>query len=166
MAQGTAKIFLETSNYIRDKTVDIDGGSWKIMLCSDPISALLVGETTPKRDVGNINEVAATGGYTPDGGIALTLDVSEAAGLFTFKVNTTTHPSGIISWTKAASSPIDIKSAVLYDDAAANDECIAFWDMTTNGGTTPLSLVAVSIDLKLGAAGGNAGEMFTWQINN
>ena len=136
------------------------------MLCSDPITALLVGETTPKRDAGNINEVAATGGYTPDGGIALTLDITETGGLYTFKVNTTTHTDGKISWTKQAGSPANIKSAVLYDDAATNDECVAFWDMTTNGGITPVSLVAVSIDLKLGDAGGNAGEMFTQRINN
>ncbi len=165
MAQGTAKIFLKTLDYIREKTVDLDAGTWQIMFCTDPITALLVGETTPKRNSGNITEVSAGGGYSAKG-IALTMDISESAGLYTFKVNTTTHTDGKISWTKQAGSPTNIKSAVLFDDAATNDECIAFWDMTTNGGTTPLSLVAVSIDLHLGNAGGNNGEMFTWQINN
>ncbi len=165
MAQGTAKIFLKTRDYISEKTVDIDAGTWQMMLCSDPITALLVGETTPKRNAGNITEVSAGGGYSA-GGIVLTLAITETGGLYTFKVNTTTHTDGKLSWTKQAGSPTDIKSAVLFDNAASNDECIAFWDMTTNGGTTPLSLVAVSIDLHLGNSGGNDGEMFTWQINN
>lgn len=165
MAQGTNAIFYKASDYIRDAVVTLDGGTWAVILCSDPVSALLVSETTPARGSTNINEVLQSGSYTTNG-IALTMDVSEASGLYTFKVNTTTHSGGTLPWSVQSGSPTNIKSAVLIDFASSptSNAAVCFWDMTEDGGSTAISLASRDINLNLGASGGNAGEIFTIQV--
>ena len=159
MAQGTTEAFEALAGYLRDKDVDIAGGTWKCALLSDPITALLDSETTPALGSTNCNEVTAGGGYTAKG-IALTLDNTDAGGVVTMKLNTTTHADGKITWTAAAGSPTDIKSALIYDDAATTPADAAAWfaDLTADGGTTPISLVAGNVSITFGS-GGNPGEI-------
>lgn len=166
MAQGTFLLFNKFEDYKRDQVVGLEGGSWKVALCSDPVTSLLVSETNPALGSTNINEVSAGGGYT-SGGIALTLASTDTAGLYTFALDTGTHSGGTLAWSSAAGSPTNIKSAVLYDDAATSpaNAAAGYWDMTTDGGTTPLDLTAVDINLNAGANGGNAGEIFVTETN-
>ena len=168
MAQGTGKVFDALVNYSRENLVDYESAGWAMILCSDPITALLVGETNPARGSTNITEVSAGGGYST-GGIALTLDNTETGGVLTMKLNTSTHSSGILAWSKAASSPTDIKTAVLIDKNSISpgptDAAVKFWDLPEDGGTTPHSLVAVDINLTCGL-GGVVGELLTIQTVN
>ncbi len=163
MAQGTFKLFNKFQNYVRGGIVDINGGAWRIILCSDSIADLTVTEVNPARGSTNITDFSTGGGYTTKG-IALTTANTDVTSTFTFGVDTGTHADGIIAWSKAASSPTDIKSAVLYDDNATSpvDAAIGFWDMTEDGGTTALSLVAVDVNLVLDL---NSGKIFTWSVN-
>ncbi len=161
MARGTGAIFNQAISYIRDGDVDMDAGTWRMILCEESIVSLTIAETNPALGSTNITEVANGGGYAT-GGIALTLDNSESGGVLTVKLNTTTHTGGVLAWSKAGSSPTNIKSAVLYDDAATTpaNAAVAFWDVTEDGGTTAVSLQAVDIDLITGD-GATAGDLFT-----
>lgn len=167
MAQGTFLLFNAINNYRDTGVVDLLGGTWRVILCSDPVTSLLVSETNPAKGSTNINEVTNGGGYST-GGILITTDNTDTGGVFTFKLNTTTHPSGVLAWTLGAGSPTNIKSAVLYDDAATSpvDAAVGFWDMTEDGGTTALSLVARDINLNVGAADSQPGVIFTLPVNS
>ncbi len=161
MAQGTFKLFNKFQNYVHSGVVSLNAGTWKIILCSNSVADLTVTETNPAINSTNITEVSKTGGYS-GGGVAVDPANTDSAGTFTFISNVT---DGIISWSKAASSPTNIKSAVLIDDAATSpvDAAIGFWDMTEDGGTTAISLVSVDINLILD---NNTGKIFEWDVNN
>jgi hypothetical protein len=148
------------SNYVRGNVVDLNSGTWRMILCSDSVSNLTVSEVNPARGSTNITEVAAGGGYST-GGIQLTLANTSAANVFTFAADTAVHANGVLSWTDAVGSPTNIKSAVLIDDAATSpvDAAIGFYDMTEDGGTTSVNLEAVTINLTLG---NNNGKIFDW----
>ena len=166
MAQGTPLLFDAAVGYVVAKTVDIGGGTWKAALLSVGVDVILVGEATPKLGSGNLTEVTAGGGYTA-GGIALTLDNSDSGGTYTMKLNTTTHASGKITWTSSASGdPTNIKSLLIYDDAATSptDAAVIFFDMTADGGTTPISLLAGDVSFTFGS-GGVAGAILTITVN-
>ena len=160
MAQGTFNLFHMFQNYVRGGVVSLDAGTWKIILCSDSVANLTVSEVNPARNTTNITEVANGGGYTT-GGVLITAANTSATSTFTFVSDAT---DGIISWSKAAGSPTNIKSAVLMDDDATSpvDAAIGFWDMTEDAGTTAISLVAVDINLVLDS---NSGKIFTWSVN-
>ncbi len=160
MAQGTFNLFHMFQNYVRGGVVSLDAGTWKIILCSDSVANLTVSEVNPARGTTNITEVANGGGYTT-GGVLITAANTSATSTFTFVSDAT---DGIISWSKAAGSPTNIKSAVLMDDDATSpvDAAIGFWDMTEDAGTTAISLVAVDINLVLDS---NSGKIFTWSVN-
>ena len=161
MTQGTAEAFEAFSGYLRDKDVDIAGGTWKVALLTDPITALVDSETNPALGSTNCTEVSAGGGYTAKG-IALTLDNSDSGGVVTMKLNTTTHTGGKITWTAAAGSPVNIKSAIVYDDAATSPTDAAVWfaDLTVDGGTTAISLVGADVEITFGS-GAAAGDIMT-----
>lgn len=164
MAQGDFNLFNIFPNYVRSSVVDIDNGTWRVILCSDSVSALTVFESQPARGSTNINEVASGGGYTT-GGIQLDVAHVSASSVFTFAAELSAHTDGILSWSKTAGSPTNIKTAVLIDDAATSpaDAALGFWDMTEDGGTTALDLTGVDINLVLG---NNTGNIFTWNTNS
>ncbi len=164
MAQGAFKLFHMYQNYVRGGAVSLNGVSWRIILCSNSVADLTVSEVNPAIGTTNITQVAAGGGYST-GGVAITTANTSATSTFTFAVDNDTHANGIIPWSKEAGSPINIKSAVLIDDGATapEDAAIGFWDMTEDGGTTALSLVAVDINLVLDL---NTGKIFTWTVDN
>jgi len=165
MARGSLLVFDATPGYLRDKDIDIAGGTWKCALISNSVASLLVSETNPALASTNITQVTNGGGYTD--GIALTLDNSDSDGTVTMKLNTTTHTDGKISWTKAAGSPTNIKTAVVYDDAATTpaNAAICYIDMTEDGGTTAVNLVSVDIDITFGTDA-TAGDILTIKTNN
>ena len=165
MARGSLLVFDATPGYLRDKAIDIAGGTWKCALISNSVASLLVSETNPALASTNIAQVTNGGGYTD--GIALTLDNSDSGGTVTMKLNTSTHTGGKISWTKAVDSPTNIKTAIVYDDAASSPEnaAICYIDMTEDGGTTAVNLDSVDIDITFGTDA-TAGDILTIKTNN
>ena len=162
MAQGDLIVFNAFLDYLRDKDVDLEGGTWAAVLLSDPITALLATETDPALNVStNVNEVSAAGGYSANG-IALTLDNALVGSVFTMKLNTTTHSGGTITWTAQAGSPTNIKTLAVVDLAATSpvDAAVAYADMTADGGVTPVSLVAGNIAYTFGTDG-TPGDILT-----
>lgn len=159
MAQGTFQLFNMFQNYVRNGVVGIDSGTWRIILCSNSVSALSASEVNPARGSTNITEVSQGGGYTT-GGIELTLANTSASSVFTFAADTGTHTNGTLSWSQAAGSPTNIRTAVLIDDNADSpvDAALGFWDMTDDG-STPISLASVDIDLILD---NTSGKIFEW----
>ena len=151
MAQGAAELFEVAAEYVRDKTVDLVSGTWKVALVSEPISTIVDSQTSPA--LADFTEVTGSG-YTA-GGETLTITAVVANGIMSFK-----HTGGTVTWTKNASGPEDVKTAIVYDDASTTDLAVWFCDMTEDGGVTAISLVADDITLTFGD-GGVAGVIFT-----
>lgn len=143
MAQGTFTLFEEFAKTLGDGSHDFDSNTFSVIL----ITTLPVA-TTATPDRADFTEVANGGGYTT-GGIALTgVTFTEAAGVATF--DATLNPS----WTAAAGSPTNIVGALLVNDThAGTNDAIGFIDMTTDGGITPISLVAGNITITWNASG-------------
>lgn len=150
MARGAFTKFHALPGYVFEQVIDLSAGSFKIALLNVGVDVILNTEATPKFGSGNLIDCAAGGGYTA-GGIAITLDNSNSGGVYTVKLNTSSHPSSLLTWTKAAGSPIDIRAACLYLSAGGALEAVGVWDMTQDGGSTAASLVADDVVLDLSA---------------
>jgi hypothetical protein len=147
MAQGTFTLFEEFAKSIVNGYHDFDSDSFSVILVTDAITGMAA---TANPDRASFTQVAAGGGYST-GGIALTTPtLTEAAGVCTFDDS---GASGV-TWTAAAGSPTNIKTAILVNDSAsAVYDAIGFIDMTADAGTTAISLVAGNITITWGAAG-------------
>lgn len=143
MAQGTLLTFEEFRKNIGDGSHDLDTNTFSVILIT---TLPVVGAATPDRS--DFTEVSTGGGYST-GGIALTgVTWTEAAGVATF------DSSLLVSWTASAGSPTNIVAALIVDDThAGTNDAIAFIDMTTDGGSTPISLVAGDISITFNASG-------------
>lgn len=131
MAQGALTLFEEFSLNIGDGKHDLDTHVFKLALIDNTL-APAASDVTPI--LADYTEVTGTG-YTA-GGETLTITWTEAGGVATF--DATGDPAA--SWTKNASGPNDIFYGLIYNDTEASDTCVAFIDMTNDGGTTPISL--------------------------
>jgi hypothetical protein len=132
MAQGTLTLFEEFSLTIANGTHDFDADTFKIALVSEPITGM---EVTASPALGDFTEVVGTN-YTA-GGETLTTTWTEVTGVSSFK-----STQGIVTWTTHASGPTDIKSGIVYNSSSVvTGAAVAFIDFTTDGGTTPISLV-------------------------
>ncbi|MGL1886310.1 MAG: hypothetical protein OCD76_07325 [Reichenbachiella sp.] len=142
MAQGDFTLFEEYSLYIADGSHDMNSDTFALILITTLPTA---SDATPDR--ADYTEVTNGGGYTT-GGISLTTSYTEAAGTATF--DSTTNPS----WTASAGSPTDIKGGLLVNNThAGTNDAVGFIDMTTDGGTTAISLVAGDITVTWNASG-------------
>lgn len=141
MAQGTLKVFEEFALFIGDGAHDLNSDSFKAALITTlPVDT----QTTP--DLADFTEV--TGGNYTAGGEALTTTYTEAAGVATF--DSSANPS----WTQSGTGPTDIKAALIYNTThAGTNDAVAFIDMTTDGGTTPISLQDGDISITFNASG-------------
>jgi len=138
MAQGDFTLFEEFAKTIGDGTFDMDSDTFSLKL----ITALPTAATaTPT--LSDFTEVSAGGGYTT-GGIALTTTYTEAAGVATF--DSSTNPS----WTAAAGSPTNIVAGLIVN---GSDDALGYVDMTTDSGSTAISLVAGDITVTWNASG-------------
>ncbi len=146
MAQGTLLTFEEFRKNIGDGSHDMDNDIFSVILIT---TLPTLGAASPDR--ADFTEVSAGGGYSA-GGIALTgVTWVEAAGVSTFDSSMTPL------WTAAAGSPTNIVAALIVNDThAGSNDAVAFIDMTTDGGSTPISLVAGNISITF-----NAGGLFT-----
>lgn len=142
MAQGTVTVFNEAKQNISG-LLDLSNGSdySLILINSLPTAAAL----TP--DSADFTECAIAGSYA--GAVALTTTWLEAAGVVTFDI---TAPDPI-EWLSQAGSPTDIVAALIYSETAAGEDALAFIDLTTDAGITPLSLVTGKVTITIDPAG-------------
>ncbi len=142
MAQGDFTLFEEFADYIGDGSHDLDGDTFSLILITTLPTAA---QATPDR--ADFTEVTAGGGYTA-GGIALTTTYTEVGGVATF--DSSTNPS----WTASAGSPTNIVAGLLVNDThVGTNDAIGYIDLTTDAGTTPISLVAGDITVTWNASG-------------
>lgn len=148
MAQGTFALFEEFALSLANGYHDLDTDTFSVILVSDAITGMAA-TGTPDRT--SFTECTPGGGYST-GGITLTTPLwTETGGQATFD-HAVAQPS--ITWTAAGSSPTDIKTAILVNDAAgAVYDAIGFIDMTADDGATAISLVAGNITITWGAGG-------------
>ena len=142
MAQGDFLTFEEFRKTIAEGD-DLGGDTFAVILIT---TLPTVSDATPDR--ADYTEVSAGGGYS-SGGIVLTgVTWAEAAGVATF------DSSMAPSWTAAAGSPTNIVAALIVNNThAGTTDAIGFIDMTTDGGSTPISLVAGNITITFNASG-------------
>ena len=143
MAQGDLLTFDEFRLNIGNGSFDMGSDTWAIILIT---TLPTVGAATPDR--ADFTECSAGGGYST-GGITLTgVTWTEAAGVATF------DSSLLVAWTAAASSPTDIVAGLVVNNThSGTNDAIAFIDMTTDGGSTPISLVAGNVSIAFNASG-------------
>ena len=141
MAQGDLVVFNEAKENIANGLIDLSATTdFSCMLITTlPTAAAL----TP--DTADFTEVSGTG-YTA-GGVALATTWSEATGTVTF--DSSVNPS----WSQNGAGPTNIVAALIYSETAVGEDAIAFVDMTTDGGSTPLSLQAGDITLTFAGTG-------------
>lgn len=142
MAQGDFTLFEEFALNLGDGSHDLNSDTFALILITALPNA---NQATPDR--ADFTEVTAGGGYTA-GGINLTTTYTEAGGVATF--DSSTNPS----WTASAGSPTNIVAGLLVNNThSGTNDAIGFVDLTTDGGTTPISLVAGDITVTWNASG-------------
>ena len=139
MAAGDLTVFNEAKQNLFNGTLT-STDTWKCMLITTLPTAA---DLTP--DSSDYTEVTGTN-YTA-GGETLTVTWNESSGTVTF--DSTVNPS----WTQHASGPNNIKAAVIYSTTAATEDALAFIDMTSDGGTTAISLADGDISITFNASG-------------
>lgn len=145
MAQGSVTSFEEFTKYIGDGSHDLDNDSFKVMLITNGVVPTAA---TATPDSGDFTEVIGGTSYVA-GGAALTVTWTEVGGTSTFAI--TNSPT----WAKDAAGPTNIYYAVVYNTThVGTNDAVAFIDMTTDGGTTPVSLQDGQIVI-------NSGTLFT-----
>src|SRR5262245_55077855 len=72
----------------------------------------------------DITQIANGNGYTTGGAIASQVSSSQTSGTYKLVLND-------VTWTASSGSIATFRYAVLYNDTAANDELIAWWDYGT-----------------------------------
>lgn len=138
MAQGTL-LFVDNFSESLSKgnhNLAPAGDTLKCMLVSEGISSVL----TTSVDSSSFTEVTGGTSYTA-GGFTLVQTLTETNGTTTF--GSSANPA----WTKDASGPTDIRTALIYNTTAASEDLIAYIDMTVDGGTTPISLQSGDISI-------------------
>ena len=134
MATSAWNKFNDFSEQLVRGVHDFDANTFKVVLVLSTDTPV-VSDTI----LANIDQVVNGGGYTT-GGETTTITISETSG-------TTTVSGTEIVWTGTGSGFGPFRYAVLYNDTAANDPLIAWFDYG--------SLISVG-----------AGETFTLKFNN
>ena len=140
MAQGTLTVYNEAKQNISGLLDLSNGTDYSLMLITTLPTAA---DLTP--DSGDYTQCSVGGSYA--GPVALTSTWTESSGTVTFDA---ADPA---TWTAAAGSPTDIKAALIYSETAAGEDALCFIDMTADGGTTAVSMVAGDISITFNAAG-------------
>jgi len=155
MARGDVTFFNEFAESSGDGRIDLDADTFKVALVNSLPTAADAVPTWGAGGTTNLSsdEVSGTG-YTAGGVTLAGVSWSQTSGVATF--DSTTNPS----WTQNGAGPTDIVGAVIYSDTATNKDAVAFVDMTTDGGTTPISLQDGNISITWNASG-----IFTCTVN-
>ena len=142
MARGDLVQFQEFPLELSKGGYNLETDSFSMIL----ITTLPV-NTDASPDRADYTEVTAGGSYVT-GGIALTVTLAEVGGVTTFDI--TNAPS----WAKLAGSPTDIKAGLIVNNThAGTQDAIAAVDLTTDGGTTAISMVDSTITATPNASG-------------
>jgi hypothetical protein len=149
MAQGDFQLFEEFALNLGNGDHNMGSDNFSVILITTLPTAA---DTSPDR--ADYTECSAGGSYST-GGIALTESWTEAAGVGTFDF--TNDPE----WAAAASSPTNIKAALIVNDThASTRDAVGFIDMTTDAGTTAISMVDGKVKIVANPSG-----VFTLTIN-
>lgn len=138
---GEFYLFHAALEKMGDGTIDLDTHAFKF--------ALVTGSVTPANSTANpcwgaggttnlsSYEVTPGGNYTAGGPSLTTVTWTESAGIVTFDCDNVTIA-------QHASNPTNARWAVVYDDTAANNDCVGYIDI---GGTTDLSAGAFTYNV-------------------
>ena len=150
MAQGTLVVFSDFMTAVMEGNINLETATLKCAFVSDSQATWTKATADPRWGAGgstnlSTNEVSGTN-YTAGGNSCANPVASETGDVFTYDAD---DPA---TWSQHASGPTNIKTAVLYIDDA-NDYAIGFIDMTTDSGTTAISLADGDITVSFGASG-------------
>jgi hypothetical protein len=107
---------------LAEKKHDLGADTLKVMLTlTAPIASNSV--------KANLTEIAAGNGYTAGGTAAAITSSAQTSGTYKLVL-------GDVTFTASGGSIANFRYAVLYNDTAANDELIGFWD---SGGTQTIT---------------------------
>lgn len=144
MAQGDLLMFNEYSlqTMSGQHNQAAAGNVFKVALIT---TLPVITQTTPT--LGDFTEVVGTG-YTAGG-----IDIQTGQSLTvvsgpTYKYDSSVNPA----WSQNGSGPTDIVAGLIYN-STTSDRAIAFVDMTVDGGSTPVSLVAGNVSITWNASG-------------
>lgn len=145
MAQGDFTLFNEYSLELLSGTHNHASGghTFKVALITTLPTA---SQTTPT--LSDFTQVTGTGYSAGGESITTGQSVTNVSGS-TYKWDSTDNPS----WTQNGSGPTNIIAALIYNDTSATDKAVGFIDMTTDGGTTPISLQAGNVSITWNASG-------------
>lgn len=144
MAQGDFTLFNEFSQQLLIGEHDLNAtDTIKLALITNAVVPT-ASTTTPT--LSDFTQVTGTN-YTAGGATVTTPVVSVVSGS-TYKFD-----GDNVSWTQNAGGPTNIYYGILYNDTQAADMAIGFIDMTTDSGTTPISLAAGNISVNWNASG-------------
>ena len=145
MAQGDLTLFNELSTDLLEKVHNLGVGD-------DDIKVMLIDNTTVATAASSAVKATFTevtgGTYAAVSIGGANQSVSNVSGS-TYKYDSVLNPS----WSQDGSGPTNIYQAVIFNETATSDECIGFIDMTTDGGTTPISLQAGNVSITWNASG-------------
>lgn len=138
MAQGTAALFNEFSEEFARGTHAFGTHTFTIALIT---TLPVVTQTTPTL---SDFTVVSGGSYA---NVNATVSISRTGAQTTIDI--TNNPT----WSQDGSGPTNIRAALIYNNTDATDKCVGFIDMTTDNGTTPVSMQAGDVSLTFNASG-------------
>ena len=144
MAQGDLTLFNDFSQEVLSAEHDLatGGNGVKVAL----ITTLPTAGTSPN-DLSDFTEVSGGTSYVAGGAeINSGMAVTSVSGS-TYKWDSSVNPS----WTQDGSGPTNIIAALVYNTVSSTG--IGYIDMTTDGGTTPISLQAGNVSITWNASG-------------
>lgn len=145
MAQGTIVLFEEFAKKMQDGTIDVDTHTWKFAFVTLSVTGgIAATDANPCWGAGGTtnlatSEVTPGGGYTTGGATLTSVTLTETGGVATF------DSADVVFTSSASGDPATIKTGILYSDTATNKDAAGFVDMTTDAGTTAISLLAGNI---------------------
>lgn len=147
MAITAFTLFNKAKKKIGDGTLDLDGHTFKVMLCgsSQSLTAAFTGTSTDCRKADLTGELSTASGYTAAGATLGSVTWNESSGTVTWDAADT-------SWTLTGAG-ITYKYAVIYDDTATNDDLLGFVNMDDSGGSATISPAAGTHSIVWNASG-------------
>jgi len=145
MAQGDLSLFDEFSLEVSSSTHNLAaaGDVIKVALIT---TLPVITQTTPT--LADFTEVTGTG-YTAGG-----IDIQTGQSLTvvsgpTYKYDSSVNPA----WSQDGAGPTDIVAGLGYNSTDVSDKAVFFVDLTTDGGSTPVSLQAGNVSITWNASG-------------
>lgn len=145
MAQGDLTLFNEFSLELLSSTHNLAAGGSTVKVA---LITALPTATEASPTLSSFTQVSGAGYVAGGAEISSQQAVTSVSGS-TYKWDSSANPS----WTQNGSGPANIVAALIYNDSDGSDTAIGFIDMTTDGGTTPISLQAGNVSITWNASG-------------